>query len=141
MSMAVVNTNTTYLVDNETPEDAAKRTIGRIADYINCIEPALDQVIVAIYPRVEKIGSIILPDSVTQENIWQGKVGIIVKMGPDAFVDDSSNNIEYKLKAKVGDWVYFSVQDGWISQIAGMFVRNLRARSIKGTLTRPDVIY
>jgi hypothetical protein len=135
----VVNTSTDWLVPGD--DDARERTMGKIKDYLDIFHPTLDGVVVAIYARPSKIGSILLSDARTQENTWQGKTGLIVKMGPDAFVDKPEKDIIFEQKAKVGDWVCFSVQDGWIMQIAGVFCRFLRDRSIKMVLDRPDVVY
>jgi co-chaperonin GroES (HSP10) len=140
-SYGSVNSNTDYLIDDRDPE-AVERTLSRIKDHLDELEVTLDGVLVAVYNRPEKTkGGIIRPDSRRQEDVWQGKTGLVVKMGPDAFVDKPEAGILFKNKAEVGSWVGFNIQDGWIMQVAGIFCRQLRDRSIKVVLTRPDLVY
>jgi co-chaperonin GroES (HSP10) len=75
------------------------------------------RILVAIYmpPMVSKTaGGVHLTDPMKEEDIeefrWQGKVGLIVAMGPRAYVDDEVNKFEFK--CKVGDWVHFRPSDG-----------------------------
>lgn len=70
------------------------------------------QVLVAIYKRPERTkGGLVLPDSVRDEDKFQGKVGLVLAVGPDAFVDD--DRVHFGVKPKIGDWVVFKVSDGW----------------------------
>ena len=63
---------------------------------------------VAVYERPEQTKSkIFLTDSVRDEDKFQGKVGLVVKMGPDAFVD--SGGWVFQRKAAVGDWSVVSL--------------------------------
>ena len=50
-----------------------------------------NQVLVAVYVRPKKTKSgIYLPDATVDEDKIQGKVGLVVKKGPLAFVDESN---------------------------------------------------
>lgn len=66
-----------------------------------------DLVLVATYiePNVTK-GGIILTDKRIEESRYQGKVGLILKLGPTAFKYDGQYPYEGPLP-KVGDWVKY----------------------------------
>src|SRR3972149_6104974 len=69
-----------------------------------------DLVLIAIYIRPEKTsGGIIRPIDNVKEDEFQGKVGLIVKTGPLAseYEDDTPPICQ------VGDWVVYSIKDGW----------------------------
>ena len=51
------------------------------------------QVLVAVYIRPEKTsGGIIRPDSVREEDKYQGKVGLLLKKGRTAFIDEEARS-------------------------------------------------
>jgi hypothetical protein len=61
---------------------------------------------VGIYIRPEMTsGGIIRPTDNLKEDQYQGKVGVVLKIGPDAY------GIEPELS--LGDWVVFDIKDGW----------------------------
>jgi co-chaperonin GroES (HSP10) len=100
-----------------------------------------NQVLVAIYVRPQKTaGGIYLTDNTTDEDKFQGKVGLVVKTGPDAFTDPSGewfNGIEVGL----GDWVYYRVSDGWMVNVHGVCCRILLDTQIRGKVAFPDEIW
>jgi co-chaperonin GroES (HSP10) len=66
-----------------------------------------DLVLVATYIEPEiTAGGILKPDSMLDESRYQGKVGLVLKLGPTAFEYDG----QFKYvgpKPKVGDWVKY----------------------------------
>jgi len=114
------------------------------------ISPNLAQfanIIVAVYqpPGVEKTdGGILLPTSITEEDVeeylWQGKVGLIIAMGPQAYEDDETVKF-HGTRNNVGDWVWFRPSDGVACEINGVFCRKLRERDIIGRLAHPDEVW
>ncbi len=97
-------------------------------------------VLIAIFVRPNKTsGGIELPDSYRDEDIFQGKTGLIIKMGPEAFADDDTHN--WPVKPKVGDWVAYRVSDGWPFYIGNQPCRLVNERGIRLLLNRPDVVY
>jgi len=79
-------------------------------DEIDRIELFGGRLIVAKWIR-SKIGSIITVRETKKEDEYQGKVGLVLKVGPLAFVDDENHNW-CGLRAKVGDWVMYGHSDG-----------------------------
>lgn len=68
------------------------------------------RLIVAKWIR-DKVGRIIVPAGAKNEDNYQGKVGLVLKVGPMAFEDDANHNW-YDMRAKVGDWVMYGHSDG-----------------------------
>lgn len=121
-----------------------------IMDRIGSIPEGIVQfsrILVAIYqpPMVHRTGGgIILTDSMAEEDIqeflWQGKVGLIVAMGPQAYVDDDAVKF-HGTKNKVGDWVWFRPSDGTGCDVNEVFCRVFTERDIIGTIPHPDMIW
>jgi co-chaperonin GroES (HSP10) len=101
-----------------------------------------NKVMVALYIRPEKtLGGLILPDKSKDEDVFQGKVGLIVAMGPQAFVDDDNTKF-HGVKYSVGDWVWFRASEGWAFQLHGVSCRLFhREGDIYGRLTHPDDVW
>ena len=99
------------------------------------------QVLVAVYIRPEKTKSgIILSDKTRDEDRFQSKVGLIVKKGPSAFVDDEGKWFS-GLDIKEGDWIVFRPSDGWNVTVNGTLCRMLDDMSIRGRISHPDQVW
>lgn len=72
-----------------------------------------NRVLVATYVRPETTkGNIILPDRTLAEDRFQGKIGLVIKLGPLAFKDDNIAKFG-GITVAVGDWVMYRPSDGW----------------------------
>lgn len=110
------------------------------------------KILVALYVRpmadegkeAKTAGGIIIPgervEKEQQEDIYQGKVGLIVAMGPLAYVDDEDNKF-HGIANKVGDWVWFRPADGWQCQVNGVLCRLFSEARIIGRLPHPDMVW
>ena len=100
-----------------------------------------NDVLVAVYLRPEKTASgIFLTDNTRSEDKYQSKVGLVLKMGPDAFVDPTGEwfkDAEYK----VGDWVWHRPSDGWSITVNKVLCRVLKDTSVRGTVAHCDYIW
>ena len=91
------------------PRQDLLKQIGDLKD----IELFNNQVLCAIYVRPEKtLGGIIIPEQNRAEDKIQGKVGLVVRQGPTAFVDDTDKWFS-GIDVKLNDWVVFRASDGW----------------------------
>jgi co-chaperonin GroES (HSP10) len=108
-----------------------------------------NDMLVAIYKRPEKTKTgIILVDDTRGEDVHQGKVGLILKMGPTCFLDDEGSKFR---DIKEGDWVVFRPSDGWrvtLNTLRGNSSKEntLDARvvsdiSVRARVSDPDLIY
>lgn len=87
------------------------------------------------------------PDNALAEDRFQGKVGLVLKIGPTAFQDDSVAKFG-GVSIKPGDWVMYRPSDGH-----ELFIRDRRALNdglscrliedvfIRGRVTDPSLIY
>lgn len=69
------------------------------------------RVLTMTYIASARRGSIIIPDKTREEDRWQGKIGLVVAMGPGAFKDDTVAKFHGQ-KIKINDWVLTRPADG-----------------------------
>jgi hypothetical protein len=115
-----------------------------------------DRVMVATYVRPEKIGSLYLPDSETVENRFQGVVGLLLAVGPNAFRFDGSYRLvdpeegetiegyearRSSLMPQIGDWVVYRPADGFEVAFRRASCRIFRSESIKMIASDPLYYY
>ena len=119
------------------PRNAILEAVGDVSP----IEIFNNQILVAIYIRPEKTsGGIILANQTRDEDKWQGKMGLVLKKGPSAFVDESQNWFN-GVDVAVGDWVFFRPSDGWGLEVNGVLCRLLDDTVIRGRAPTPDMIW
>lgn len=100
------------LMSHET--DPRTDILERVGD-ISQVEVFGSDVLVALYMRPEKTkGGIILSDAIRDEDRWQGKCGLIIKMGATAFCDEENKKFR---DIDVGDFVVFRPSDGFPVQL------------------------
>lgn len=114
--------------------------LDEIGALIGDVEPLGAQVLVAAYVRPEKTaGGIILADNTRGEDNYQGKVGLVLKLGPLAFADDAQHQWGAR-KPVVGDWVIFRVGDTFPTILGKRQCRFVEDVSVKAILARPDSV-
>lgn len=100
-----------------------------------------NQCLAAIYIRPEKTKSgILLPGQTRDEDKWQGKVGLVVKMGPSAFNDPDGkwfNGVNVALH----DWIVFRPAESWQLTVNNVLCRIVDDVNVRGTIPRPDMIW
>ena len=115
-----------------------------------------DRVLVATYARPEKIGSIIMPDSMQQEDEYQGCVGLLLAAGPNAFLFDGQYRLIERREGetdkahrarwiaavpKVGDWVLYRPADGHAIAIRQAACRIFKSECIEMRISEPARYY
>ena len=127
------------------PRVAINNRVGDISE----IEVFGNDVLVAIYKRPTKTKSgIILTDNTLNEDVHQGKVGLVLKMGPTAYLDEDGNKFR---DVNEGDWVVFRPSDGWrvtLNTLQGTYSKDdtvdcrvLSDISVRSRVQDPDSIY
>lgn len=100
-----------------------------------------NMVLLATYFRPEKTaGGIIRPDANKAEDEWQGKVGLVMKLGPKAYEDDDETVFDGE-KVEVGEWAVYKIGDTWSLNINGYPCRMIRDSSIKLTVEDPNSVF
>lgn len=119
------------------PKTEILDAMGNIDD----IEIFHNQVLVAIYIRPEKTKSgIIIPGQTRDEDKFQGKVGLVIKKGPDAFFDASGKWFK-DVKINLHDWVILRPSDGWQITVHDRLCRILDDTDVRGRIPAPDAVW
>lgn len=125
------------MLHEEDPREVAIREVGDISD----IEIFNNQVLVVIYERPEKtVSGLYITDKNRDEDKFQSKVGLIVKMGPDAFKDEDEKwfkDVEFNL----ADWVVYRPSDGWSISVNKKACRMLDDVHIRARVQHPDAVW
>jgi len=124
----------------EHEKDPKLQILDEIGD-ISGFEVANNQILVAVYIRPQKTKSgIILTSHTTDEDRYQAKVGLLLKKGPDAFVDPDGNWFK-GLDINLNDWIVHRSSDGWSITVNGVLCRLMEDTSIKGRVDIPDRVW
>jgi hypothetical protein len=131
--------------------DPREEIQDRVGD-LDWFELRVNQILCAVYERPEKakFGSLelTLTDKTRQEDRYQGKVGLVLKMGPMAFEDDAKNKFLPNDKLKIGDWVVYRASDGWQITLTGdgsegsrQLCRVFVETDIRAVIPSPDMVW
>jgi len=114
--------------------------IERLGD-LSQVDLFHNQVLLAIYIRPEKTKSgIILTDKYRDEDKYQSKVGMVVKMGDLAF-DDPTDAWFKGVNVSMNDWVVYRPSDGWSININGVDCRVLDDVNARMRIPTPDMVW
>lgn len=119
------------------PRELILKEVKPYAEHIKVLGADL---LCAVYmrPRQTK-GGIMLPDQSRKEDEFQGKVGLVIKMGPIAFQDDNDHRFG-NVAPKVGDWVIFRVGDTFELIIGERKFRLVQDVNVRAIVDKPDII-
>ena len=117
--------------------DPKKKLRDEVGD-LNNVEIFNNQVLVGVYIRPQRTKSgIYLTEKTTDEDKYQGKIGLVLKKGGSAFVDPD-NQWFADIEINEGDWVLFRPSDGWSVTINGVLCRVIDDHAIRGRVDQPD---
>ena len=123
--------------------DSRKEIQDAVAPFLNDFHLTGAQVLMGIYVRPERTKSgLYLSDQYREEDVYQGKAGLILKMGPMKFDEKDSDFFGENLP-KVGDWVLYRPSDGFPMEFGNKQKCRILAdrRQIKAILTAPDSVF
>jgi co-chaperonin GroES (HSP10) len=133
--------------------DPKQEILDKLGD-LSHFEIASNEVLLAIYQRPEKTaGGIILTHNSLKEDIYQGKVGLVVKIGDACSFDsvDAYSDMVFKLDVRLHDWVVVRPSDTWALDINGnpqlmekkdfIACRLVRPRNIRARIQNPLVVW
>jgi len=119
--------------------DPRTELLEKVKDFVDGYIPLWDNIVCAIYIRPQQTKSgLFLTDKFSDEDIYQGCVGLIISMGPDA---EKMKDKDGKQTFNVGDWVRFHPEEGDRMSLGGIPCREFEASDIQGKLLVPDVIF
>ncbi len=125
----------------EDPAEFKTHVLKTLEGVLPDVEVMFNMVLLAIYIRPEKTrGGIIRPGLNVEEDAYQGKAGLVVKTGPNAFEDDGEYDFHGQ-KVEVGEWAVFKVGDAWPLSINGIACRLVRDSSLKLKVKDPRIVF
>jgi len=120
--------------------DPVKQMLDEIGDLSN-IEVFNNQVLLGIYIRpVKTRGGIMLTDNYRDEDKWQGKVGLVLKKGPTAFMDKTGEWFD-GVTINDGDWLVTRPSDGFLITIRNVFCKVIVDTGTKMRVQYPDEVW
>jgi len=118
-------------------DDTYQALLDKVGDLSKEVEVFHNLVLVATYVEPEKTsGGIIKPDKSLLEARYQGKLGVVLEVGPGAFRDDSVAKF-HGIKVKRGDVVLYRPADGLELFLRGVPCRLFEDRQIKMRVQNP----
>jgi co-chaperonin GroES (HSP10) len=140
-NLAVPHHTVSALAQYQTPEEFKNHIMTALKEKLEDVDVMFNSILLAIYIRPEKTkGGIIRPDSNVSEDVWQGKAGLVLKLGPNAFEDDGEYNFHGQ-KIAVGEWVVFKVGDAWSLNIGDIACRLVRDSNIRLKVKNPAIVF
>lgn len=120
--------------------DPKEKLLEDIGD-LKSFEVFNNKILAAVYIRPQKTKSgIYLTDKTTDEDRFQSKVGLIVKLGPSAFEPNEAGWFKGETFA-LNDWIVFRPSDGWSITVHGVLCRILSDTQIQGRVQNPDEVW
>ena len=118
--------------------DPKREILDKVGD-LSEIQVMNANVLVGIYIRPQMTKGGIIVHTAQKEDQYQGKVGLVLGIGPLAFQDDATNKFAGQ-QLQVGDWVAFRTNDGDALDVNGQRCRLLQDTTVRMKLARPDSI-
>lgn len=102
--------------------------------------------VMAFAERTKTKGGLIIPDKTHDEGQFQGKAGLVIAIGPQAFTDDARTTFGGQ-KVAIGDWVMTRTSDGVefaktdLDGSGGVLLRLFRDTQIMARLSDPRLVW
>lgn len=121
-------------------EDPRQQILTEVKAYTDQIRVLGPELLCCVYMRPKQTKSgLTLPDSYRKEDEFQGKVGLVIKMGPIAFQDDADHRFG-NIAPKIGDWVLFRVGDTFELIVGDRKFRIVQDVNVRAILDAPDIV-
>lgn len=121
---------------DKSPEEVIRETVGDVSE----IEVTGVGVLIGTYVRPAKTKSgLYLTEKYRDEDVYQGKVGLVLKVAPGAFEDGADVKF-HGFKSKPGDWVTYFVGDGRSLLVRGYHCRLVEDVHVRLRIPNPDLV-
>lgn len=121
----------------EDPADVIRKELGNLDN----VDVFHNLILIGIYKRPDKTaGGIIITPKTQSEEVYQGTVGLVLKVGPGAFKDDANNSFHGQ-SVKPGDWVCYKNSDAHRIAVNGVNCRLLEDSLVKLKVGHPDQVF
>lgn len=131
--------NVVELSERSAKDSFKKIIFAKLGDKINDTVVLGEDVLCATYVKPRKTaGGIIVPDSSVDEDRWQGKANLVIKIGEGAFKFDGNYAYTGSV-AKPGDYVIAHTSDTRELGLWGISCRTINWRLIKMIVSEDEV--
>lgn len=126
--------------------DPAKALMKLVGKEVKEFELYGNSILLAVYkrPKEARYGTLKLElaDATRKEDEYQGKVCMVLKKGPMAFVDDERVQFNGQ-DVKVGDWVVIRPSEGWALTLTTnqVLCRMVTESAIRMKIPTPDAVW
>jgi co-chaperonin GroES (HSP10) len=94
-------------------------------------------ILVGVYVRPEKTaGGVYITPRTRDEDRYQGKIGLVLALGPEAYADD--DRFPDGPWCRIGDWVMWKAHDGAGFELNGHPCRLISDDGVRAVLDGPD---
>jgi len=133
--------NVQQLADRDPRVDFGEFVLKNLKPHLKEIDVLHSDVLVATYVRPSKTaGGIILTDKTTDEDRWQCKVGLVLKLGASAFKYEGAFSYEGPVP-EVGQYVTFHTSDSREIGFLGYSCRLIPSELLRMRVPNPEMIY
>jgi hypothetical protein len=118
-----------------------RRTMFELVGDLSKVKVMGNRVLVGIYIEPSKKGNLWLGKETLKESVYQGTVGMVLKMGEQAFKDDPENKVFFHGDcASQGEYVAFRAGDAKRCQINGLDCRFVEDTLIDMIVDDPGIV-
>lgn len=126
-------------------KDPAEELVAALGD-LSGVEIFHNQVLVAVYLRPQQTASgLFLTDQTRNEDIYQSKVGLLVKAGGNAFQREAGSSWFTEALEKPFElgksWLVFRPSESWSITINNVVCRIVDDINIRGRVSHPDTAW
>jgi co-chaperonin GroES (HSP10) len=137
MSLVLSANKIEQISQSSDPKAAIIKAVGDLSK----VKIAADLVLLGTYIRNEKTaGGIIRPLDTLKEDEYQGKVGLVLKTGPNA-CGDSEDEASLGQNATLHTWVVYHIKDTWPMQLNGTACRLVPYDKIRMQIPEPSMVF
>jgi co-chaperonin GroES (HSP10) len=124
-------------VHDEEPSAVIRREVGPL----DGIKVAYSSLLVCTYlrPATRTVGGLEIPDKAVEEDRYQSKVGLVLKVGPRAFVDDGPAKF-FGFAVAPGAWVLYRPSEGLKLTIGERQCQLIQDVHVRMVLDHPDLV-
>jgi hypothetical protein len=105
----------TALKPKSQPDPERQQILDKLGD-LSHVKIAQNEFLMAVYVRSNRSpGGLYLTDKTVKEDVYQGKVGLVVKIGEACRFErvDPKTDVTYGVSVKLYDWVVVKPSDTW----------------------------
>ena len=122
-------------------EQVKKEIIESFGGALDEVDVFKALVLVAIFQRdkVARNSKILTATMTKKEDIYQGRVGLVLKVGPKAFQNDKDVDFGGKM-VEAGDWAFYVPANGTRMMVNGVECRLIEDVHIDGKVIDPYIL-